>query len=548
MKRLYRVLLVSWMAVLLGACAASGPPSEPLSVEGAGAAPAAGGAESAAQPPAAAPAPAADQAPPVAETIPLGEDGGGEAAREPDTAQPESVAGGAAPAAPVAITQEAAAPVEPVEKASLAPLPAAAGVRPTPVPGAAAAPRRPRTVVADTTPRTFTVKAGRKDASHPFYQRGSELGFIVDGAQGKELVLTRGVSYAFNVDTGVQHDFYFSTAPVGRGAGTVTQGVEGQFTYQGEVDFTPGDETPATVYYACRNHKYMGGKIHVVNAGEKVTVDKPLAAPVSARGRKTVSAASVRQKLNYAAMLLAPGSATAARIADSGNAAALAQLDQSKERYSAAKTALGAGNNAAALAAADASIRAFNAAARMVPDQSAVIDHEQRYEQLLAEVSGFYSSYEKNIERGLKPKEGKALDTALYHRLVREGKNFAAQNEYGAAVSRLSDASDLLTAALGSLLDSQTVVYDKNFANAAEEYEYELARYGSYRDLIPVAKEQLKPSPGVVGLMDRYVARAREIRAEGVALAEKGDHKSAIMALQAATKKLRLALRLVGVQ
>jgi hypothetical protein len=49
-------------------------------------------------------------------------------------------------------------------------------------------------------------------------------------------------------------------------------------------------------------------------------------------------------------------------------------------------------------------------------------------------------------------------------------------------------------------------------------------------------------------MMDKLAARAKDIRDEGVGLAAKGDHKKAIMALQAATERLQQALRLAGVQ
>jgi hypothetical protein len=106
----------------------------------------------------------------------------------------------------------------------------------------------------------------------------------------------------------------------------------------------------------------------------------------------------------------------------------------------------------------------------------------------------------------------------------------------------------MLTAALAALLESQTVVYDKNFATPQEEYEFELSRYGSYEELIPLAIEQRKPAEQTVATMNDLAKRAKEIHDEGVALAAKGDHKMAIMALQAATERLQQALHLAGVQ
>ncbi|MEO8332678.1 MAG: hypothetical protein ABI479_09605 [Gallionella sp.] len=115
----------------------------------------------------------------------------------------------------------------------------------------------------------FSVISANKDKTHPYYGQGLALGFVVNGVQGGTLILVRGKTYEFDVNTGVMHDFYFSTKPVGYGTGTLTKGVQGQFTYKGVVTFSPTAETPDTIYYACRNHKFMGGEIHVVNRGEE---------------------------------------------------------------------------------------------------------------------------------------------------------------------------------------------------------------------------------------------------------------------------------------
>lgn len=128
----------------------------------------------------------------------------------------------------------------------------------------------------------FNVVTADKDQTHPYYGQGSEIGFVVNGVQGRSLVLVRGKSYTFKVDTEVMHDFYLSTNAKGWGIGTLTAGVEGNFTYKGVVTFKPTAETPDLVYYGCRNHKYMGGEIHIVNPGEegKFKSTKPPAAGI----------------------------------------------------------------------------------------------------------------------------------------------------------------------------------------------------------------------------------------------------------------------------
>lgn len=115
----------------------------------------------------------------------------------------------------------------------------------------------------------FNVMTAVKDETHPHHGEGVETGYVINGVQSPALVLVRGKTYTFNVDTGVTHDFYFSTKPKGWGMDTLAAGVKGQFTYKGVVTFTPTAETPNVVYTACRNHKFMGGEIRIINPGEE---------------------------------------------------------------------------------------------------------------------------------------------------------------------------------------------------------------------------------------------------------------------------------------
>jgi hypothetical protein len=409
-------------------------------------------------------------------------------------------------------------------------------------------PPKAMTVVADRVPREYTITVAMKNPSDPFYGRGSDMAFVVDGTQGKEIVLTRGVTYIFHVRTNVQHDFYFTTSPMGRGAGTVTDGIKGQFTYIGDVTFTPTAATPDVMYYACRNHAFMGGKIHIANPGDKITVGGEIpAAPEISAENLTVSAAQVKQKLSFAEMMMGDSSPPAKRVAASANIEAKNLFAQAKQRLDGARAALNAGNNAGAMQAANESLQLISEAGSLVAVEPTE-GSKTRYEKLVDQLQGFEKSYQKNLERGLKPKSGKELDKSTFDRLVKEAEGFAAKEQYQDGVKRLEAANDMLTKALSSLLEAQPVVYDKNFATPKEEYEYESSRYDSYEELIPLAIEQRRPSQQTVVMMHELEARAKEIRGEGKTLAAKGDHKQAIMALQAATERLQRALRLAGVE
>ena len=44
----------------------------------------------------------------------------------------------------------------------------------------------------------MNVTVVTKDATHPYFGIGSPAGYALDGVQGKELTLIRGVTYSFN--------------------------------------------------------------------------------------------------------------------------------------------------------------------------------------------------------------------------------------------------------------------------------------------------------------------------------------------------------------
>ena len=405
--------------------------------------------------------------------------------------------------------------------------------------------------------RVFSITAATKDKTHPFFGQGHKIGLVVDGVQGKTLVLTRGVEYTFNIDTGPQHDFYFSTSSVGQGGSTVTEGVEGQFTFRGTVTFTPSAVTPDIVYYECRNHRSMGGMIKIVDKGKVVTLDEaPPIAPGAAAGEghpavdnPPVTEAQVKQKIEYANMLM-NSSKGAQRIAASNHMQAKEMLANARARLESARTALGAANVAKAHDEVDESIRLVTGAARLVPSDApeSGLDPKFRYTELLDATKTFESSYKQHSERlAGKQKNAAALDGKKFQDLMAQAKAHGDAGRYEEANKLLATAQRMVTRALGALLDHETVVYDKSFSTPAAEYDYEVSRYKSYEELIPLALEQKKPPAMTVDKMAELEQKSKGLVAQAAQLAGKGDHAAAISALQEATSYLQRALMIAGV-
>jgi len=127
----------------------------------------------------------------------------------------------------------------------------------------------PYTVVWDTINTTggpnFAVTTATKTSQHPYFGVGFGLGYVIDGLQGKELKLTRGVTYGF-IGTFSNHPFHISTSSVGGSfSNEVTSGTTNNFMQTGLLQFTPNLSHADSVWYQCGFHPNMGWKLRINN-------------------------------------------------------------------------------------------------------------------------------------------------------------------------------------------------------------------------------------------------------------------------------------------
>ncbi|WP_455366349.1 hypothetical protein [Kaarinaea lacus] len=402
-----------------------------------------------------------------------------------------------------------------------------------------------------TGPDHFVITAKKKDKTHPFYGKGHQMGFLVNNEQGKEIVLERGKTYRFDVATDPMHDVYISLKEIGWGSTPYSEGIEGMYTYKGTMTITPGENTPDYLFYSCRNHPYMGGKIHIVDPGQTVQIAKTTAAAgavVSAAQDEQVSKADVNQKIMFADMLLKSKNSQSVLKSNISDAVELHKKAESE--LQSAKANLAAGKTADAYAQAESAIAMLKQSTKLVPNESALERLKHQYKELQASIKDFEASHKENYERTLK-KQGK--DAAVDYdkdqvvKLKASAEEASKKGDYVKANKDLEEAQHLITVALHKMLNEQTIVYDLNFETPQEEYEYELKRFQGYEELVPIAVEQKKPAEGARKLMESFVKKGQDLRDRAVQAAKDGDYPTAIAMLQDATKDVRRGLRMVGV-
>lgn len=106
----------------------------------------------------------------------------------------------------------------------------------------------------------FYVKVVKKPKEHEHYQEGSASCYMINEVITPVLLLQRNIEYTFEVNA-EGHPFIFTLSPEGGS-------MEGSFSTpydKGKLTFVVPDNFPATGYYQCAKHKYMGGRYRVIN-------------------------------------------------------------------------------------------------------------------------------------------------------------------------------------------------------------------------------------------------------------------------------------------
>ena len=397
----------------------------------------------------------------------------------------------------------------------------------------------------------FTVMLATKDQTHPHFGEGSTVGFVVNGIQGRELILVRGKTYTFDVDSNAMHDLYLSTDPIGWGVGTLTTGVEGNFTFKGVVTFKPTAETPDLVYYQCRNHKYMGGIIHIVNPGEedKIKIAEPAAKATSAQNApSTPDKNEIKQRLNFVEMFISKSDA-AKRIAASNNEEAKEKYKGAQDKLTAAKDAFDSDNLQEAKTRSDEAMGMMTEATRHVPSESMQKMAKARNEELIQGLITMEASYKQNYETIASTDGARGIpkpDSNKVHKMMDTAKAFSEKGNYDEANKILSGTMNEMSVALNKMLANRAISYEMKFSSPAQEYEHELTHFSSLADAIQQAIAQEQPPQSTITMMNYYLDKGKEKRNQASADAKQQNFAAAMVNIKNGTEQLEAAFKLLN--
>lgn len=121
------------------------------------------------------------------------------------------------------------------------------------------------------------------------------------------------------------------------------------------------------------------------------------------------------------------------------------------------------------------------------------------------------------------------------------------QGKHDQARELLDAGYQIAKAAVERVRDGKTLVRSLKFETKEKEYRYELDRNDTHQMPVKVLLDEKKPSAQARAVVDKYVARAGELRSEAEEKANDGDFKSAILLLEPSTRESVRAIRGAGV-
>lgn len=251
----------------------------------------------------------------------------------------------------------------------------------------------------------------------------------------------------------------------------------------------------------------------------------------------------VEQKLRLVSRLISDSPA-AQRIATSGQAQAVAHLDEGRVHHALATDLLARGDVAGARRAVDDALRHLGQARRLVPDAPArQALARQRHEQLAGSVERLIEAWRLRLDGSARDDGGDMTAAVGLAALARQQ---AQEGRHDEANQSLAQAERHVLAGMGRTLSSTTLDYTVRAGSPAEEFQIELARHRGLVELVPLAVRDLKPAPDAMLLIDRYGETGGTLQTQALQQFQAGDTRQALTLLRNATLYVQRALLAAG--
>lgn len=299
-----------------------------------------------------------------------------------------------------------------------------------------------------------------------------------------------------------------------------------------------------------RGRLVLVGSLTCLLAGIAPAGEPPAGGGDSARVRPARSAETAEQieRRLASVSLLIENSSAAKQIESGASPAALKMRENARELWQQAQQAYRAGNLAGASQLLDQAARlmydgARQAAAPRMKGDKDRSDFTARMDSVKALLAA-----QRRISAEKRPEAGERETSGKIERQIEQAAALAAANQLEQGRAVLDEAYAAATASLAGMTTGGTTTRTLHFANAEEEYRYEVDRGDAHLLLVDtLLKEKRGSNPGLERLVANSVQTAARLRSEAGAMAAKGDFASAIKLQENSTAELVRAIRSAGI-
>ncbi len=255
---------------------------------------------------------------------------------------------------------------------------------------------------------------------------------------------------------------------------------------------------------------------------------------------------SLERRMHQVNVLLQTSSA-AKQVDASGDVAALERREEARRVYARAVDAFQAGQlPKASQLLQEASVRMFEAVRMAAPEKVTAEKMRTDFDARMNSVKSLLGA-QKRIAAEKPGTLNATQATASIEESIREAERLDAKGDLKAARATLDRAYLIAKAAISSMRGGDTLVRSLNFANAEEEYRYEIDRNDTHQMLVKVLLVDKRATAAADAMVQGFVDKAAGLRERAEGVARGGDPHGAIRLLEESTRELVRAIRGAGV-
>jgi len=267
-----------------------------------------------------------------------------------------------------------------------------------------------------------------------------------------------------------------------------------------------------------------------------------LALALTCLGANAQDREQVERRVTSVATLIEASSA-ARQIESSGVAAAREKRDNARLIHREAAASLAAGDAPAASKLLDQAAREMMNGVRLAkPEEVQGAKDKRDFEARLDSARALLAAQQRITQEKNAGAEAKDA-TRRIEREIAQAEQLATAGQHAQARVGLDRAYLTARVSIESMRRGDTLVRSLTFGSAKEEYDYELDRNDTHRMLVTMLlADRREAAP----MMQPVLDRADQIRKDGLAQAQRGDHRAAIKSLEDSTRELVRAIRAGG--